>query len=147
MLIHDAICHQSSLKKFDVLAPNFLFVVDYFFSTLFARQYFFSRAIHRDRSKRRNNNNLYEPLRLETFLLALSKRQVMFKLLLSYQFNLLTTSVTTLGDFWKFLRTKFLEKVAQIFSNIFRLLWKMALFRLNWCGYFLGNFWRKLGYF
>ena len=29
----------------------------------------------------------------------------------------------------------------------FRLLWKMAFFVLNYCGYFLGNIWRKLGYF
>ena len=56
------------------------------------------------------------------------------------------SSVTRLGDFWKFLGTKFLEKVAQILSNNFGLLWKMALFMLNWCEYFLGNFCRKLGY-
>ena len=42
---------------------------------------------------------------------------------------------------------KFLAKVAQIFSNIFRILWKIALFILNWCEYFLGSFWIKLGYF
>ena len=29
-----------------------------------------------------------------------------------------TTSVTRLGDFWTFLGTKFLAKVAQIFGNI-----------------------------
>ena len=56
-------------------------------------------------------------------------------------------SVTRLGDFWKFLGTKFLAKVAQILSNIFGQLLITTLFTLNWCIYFLGNFWRKLGYF
>ena len=56
-------------------------------------------------------------------------------------------SVTRLGHIWKFFGTKFLSKVAQIFSNNFGLLWKIELFTLHWCGYFLGNFCRKLGYF
>ena len=56
-------------------------------------------------------------------------------------------SVTRLCDFWKFLGTKILVKVAQIFSKNIGLLWKTAFFTLNWCGWFLGNFWRKLGYF
>ena len=47
---------------------------------------------------------------------------------------------------FKVLVTKFVEKVAQTFSNIFGLLWKMALFMLSCCKYFLGNFWWKLGY-
>ena len=37
-------------------------------------------------------------------------------------------SVTRLGDFWKFLGTKFLAKEAQILSNNFGTLWKMELF-------------------
>ena len=53
------------------------------------------------------------------------------------------TSVTRLGDFWKFLGTKFLAKVAQIFSNNVGLCWKMELFTLNWCGYFLAIFCRN----
>ena len=30
---------------------------------------------------------------------------------------------------------------------IFGLKWKATLFMLNYCSYFLGNFWKKLGYF
>ena len=52
--------------------------------------------------------------------------------------------VTRLGNFLKFLGTKLLAKLTQIFRNNFGILWKMALFTLNWCGYFLGNFRRKL---
>ena len=52
-----------------------------------------------------------------------------------------------IGRFVKFLGNKVHAKVTQIFSNILRLLWKMERFVLNWCGYFLGNFCRKLGNF
>ena len=52
-------------------------------------------------------------------------------------------SVTRLGHIWKFFGTKFLSKVAQIFSNNFGLLWKIELFTLNWCGYFLCNFYKN----
>ena len=41
---------------------------------------------------------------------------------------LIIACVNRLGDFLKFLRTKFLAKVAQIFSNNFWLFWKMELF-------------------
>ena len=43
----------------------------------------------------------------------------------------LSNSVTRLGDFLKFLGTKFLAKVAQILSNIFGLLLRTALFTLT----------------
>ena len=55
--------------------------------------------------------------------------------------------VTRLGNFWKFLGTKFHVKVVPakvaIFCKKIRLWWKMVLFMLNWFGYF----WRKFGYF
>ena len=55
------------------------------------------------------------------------------------------SSVTRLGDFWKFLGTELLAKIVQIFSNIFGLIWNRSLFTLNWCGYFLGNLWEIIG--
>ena len=49
-----------------------------------------------------------------------------------------------IGRFLKFKGTKFLAKVAQIFSNNVGILWRMALFTLNWCGYF-GQLSEKIG--
>ena len=56
-------------------------------------------------------------------------------------------SVTGLGNFLKLFGTKFIAKVGKIFNNNFGLLWKIALFTLNWCMYFLSIFWTKLGHF
>ena len=66
---------------------------------------------------------------------------------LSKPVNNFGNSVTRLSDFWKLLGTKFFAKVAQIFNNNFGLLRKMAFFKLNGFGYFLGNLWRKFGFF
>ena len=50
----------------------------------------------------------------------------------------LNNSVTRLGDFWKFLVTNYLSKVAQMFGDFWGIL-KTLLF--NHCsGFFLGNF-------
>ena len=49
-------------------------------------------------------------------------------------------SVTRLGDFWKFLGTKFLAKEAQILSNNFGTLWKMELFASICVDTFWANF-------
>ena len=38
-------------------------------------------------------------------------------------------------------------KVAQAFSNILGYCEEWHFYMLNWCIYFLGNFWRKLGYY
>ena len=55
-------------------------------------------------------------------------------------------SVTRLGDFGNFLATKFITKIAQMLSDFWAVV-KSITFRLNWLGYFLGNFWKNLGYF
>ena len=51
-----------------------------------------------------------------------------------------------IGQLLKVLGNKILAKVALIFCNNFGNC-KKTLFMLNWCGYFMGNFWRQLGYF
>ena len=56
-------------------------------------------------------------------------------------------SVTRLGDFLKFLVTKFTTKVAQIISNFLVYFLKTSLLCKNCCGYFLGNLSKHLGYF
>ena len=70
---------------------------------------------------------------------------------LTYILSTLTWTVTQCDQIGRFLKVRGCKvpcaKVAQIFINIFRLLCKMAFFMLNWCGYFLGSFWRKLGCF
>ena len=50
-------------------------------------------------------------------------------------------SVTRLGDFWKFVGTKFLAKVAKKFATILGLLWKMAfLYKTD-----VDTFWASFG--
>ena len=56
------------------------------------------------------------------------------------------SSVTRLGDFWKFLETKIVPKVSQIISNCLGYL-KTSLSCKNCCVYILGNFRKHLGYF
>ena len=52
-----------------------------------------------------------------------------------------------IGRFLKVLGNKVPCKSSPNIEQHFRLLWKMALVMLHWCGYFLGTFWWKLGYF
>ena len=59
----------------------------------------------------------------------------------------LATSVTRLGDFWNFLVTNFIKKIAQMFGDFLGELWKQLLFKTNWWAYFLGNFWTNLSEF
>ena len=56
-------------------------------------------------------------------------------------------SVTRLADFYKFLATNCLTKVAQIFLWLFGLFQIMSLLYKKCIGYFLGNFRGKLGNF
>ena len=56
-------------------------------------------------------------------------------------------SVTRLGDFWKFLATKFVKKVAQMIGNFLSSVEKPYSCVQNCCCYFLGNFWKHLGFF
>ena len=62
-------------------------------------------------------------------------------------FMLFLSIVTKIGQFWKFLRTKLLEKLAQIISNIYRILWKMALSMFNCSAYFWATFGEYKSYF
>ena len=54
-------------------------------------------------------------------------------------------SVTRFGDFWKFLVTNFLTKVAQIYKRSWDYFEKTSLLGKNCFGYFLGNFLKHLG--
>ena len=54
------------------------------------------------------------------------------------------SSVTRLGDFWKFLATKFVAKVAQTIGNILGNVEKPYSHVKNCCCYFLGNLWKHL---
>ena len=58
---------------------------------------------------------------------------------------MIVISVTRLGDIWKFLATKFLTKVAQMIGNFLANLKTLVLCKYCLC-YFLGNFWKHLGY-
>ena len=57
------------------------------------------------------------------------------------------SSVTRLGDFWKFLMTNFLTKVAQIYVKTFWAFWMHPVSSVYCCGYFLGKFRIILGCF
>ena len=57
------------------------------------------------------------------------------------------SSVTRLGDFFKFLVTNYLSKVAQILWWLFGISWKHHFFRKNGSGYIFGQLEIKLGYF
>ena len=50
-------------------------------------------------------------------------------------------------DFLKFSLTNVCTKIAQILNNGWGLFWKTSVLRENYCGYFLGNSWKNLGYF
>ena len=52
-------------------------------------------------------------------------------------------SVTRLGDFWKFLATNILTKVAQIFGNFLGCCEKHYFVSKNCCGSFLGRVWKN----
>ena len=62
-------------------------------------------------------------------------------------FVVVLNNVTRLDDFWKFLVTNFLTKEAKIFSNLSGYFERQHCLSKNCCGYFLGNFWKYLGYF
>ena len=57
----------------------------------------------------------------------------------------MVVSVTRLGDFWKFLATKFLAKEVQIIGKFLGYFEKPLMKKC--IGYFLHIFWKKLGYF
>ena len=52
-----------------------------------------------------------------------------------------------IGQFLKFFATKFLAKEAQMMANFLGNFEKPHSYEKNCIGYFLGNFWNKLGYF
>ena len=54
------------------------------------------------------------------------------------------SSVTRFGNFWNFLATNFIIKVAQIVWCFWAV---VKLFKSNWLGYFLGNFWKTCATF
>ena len=53
-------------------------------------------------------------------------------------------SVTRLGNFWKFLATIFVTKVAQMIWNFLGNVEKPYSYEQNCCCHFLGNFWKQL---
>ena len=63
-----------------------------------------------------------------------------------YSVSVPLTSVTRLGDFWNILAKIFITKVTQMFGDFLDSCEKCH-FRSNWLCYFLGNFWKNLGYF
>ena len=58
-----------------------------------------------------------------------------------------STSVTRLGDFWKFWVTNFLAKVVQMYVDFLNSFECIKFSCINWFGYFLGKFRIILGYF
>ena len=56
------------------------------------------------------------------------------------------SSVTRLDDFLNFVAANFITKVAQMFGDFWAVV-KTITFKSTWLGYFLGNFWKNLGYF
>ena len=56
-------------------------------------------------------------------------------------------SETRLGDFWKLMETNFLTIIAKIFRDLLGYFERHHFLSKNYCGYFLGNFWKYLGYF
>ena len=52
-----------------------------------------------------------------------------------------------IGRFLKVLGDKICYKSSPNNYQIFGLFWKTSLLCKNWCGYFLGNFWKHLVYF
>ena len=54
-----------------------------------------------------------------------------------------TISVTRVDNSWKFFNTNFLTKVAQLYNYFVN----NQFISKTCCGYLLGNFWKKLGYF
>ena len=60
----------------------------------------------------------------------------------SFQYHKIVCSVTKLGDFWKFLVTNLLAKVAQIFGDLLCYFERHHLFSKNCRISFLGNYWK-----
>ena len=59
--------------------------------------------------------------------------------------TIIKSSVARLDDFWKLSATKFLAKEAQMIGNFLGYFEKPHSYVKNYIGYFLGNFWKKLG--
>ena len=57
------------------------------------------------------------------------------------------SSVTRLGNFWKFEVTKFLTKIAQIFGHYLGHFEKLWILRKSCFRYFFGDFWKSLATF
>ena len=52
-----------------------------------------------------------------------------------------------MGQFLEFLADKYYYKSGPNVCWLFGQVWKLSLFKSNWWGYFLGYFWKNLGYF
>ena len=83
--------------------------------------------------------------RINIFKASVQKVTFLKKILWDWSiYYLVTYRVTRWGDFSNFLGTKFFAKIAQIFSNILRLLWKMAFYvKLMWI--LFGQLMEKIG--